>query len=157
MEFSDDQMAALRKRLGVADDAELTGEQILAALGEEPGRQAAAAALPAGVIAIDQDVWDRTQERIRDGEAARRQQLLTERDQHIQAAIAAGKFPAGRREHWERIWAADPEGTKTVLAGLTPGVVPLSDIGTAAGPETELLDEEYRRLFPPSYTSQPES
>ena len=54
-----------------------------------------------------------------------------------------------------RVWNADPEGTRTVLAGLTPGAVPLDDIGAMGGPEDELLDQEYQSLFPPSYKHSP--
>jgi hypothetical protein len=151
MDFSDDQMAALRTRLGLADDAELTTDQIMAALAEPvPVAASGNGAMPAGVVAIDQEVWDETQRRIAAGEAARASQLRSERDTAIMAAVQAGKFPVARVKHWEAIWDANPDATRTVLAGLTPGVVPMRDIGQAGGDLAE-LDEEYARLFPPGY------
>jgi len=155
MDFSDEQIKALRARLGLDEDAEITPEQIMAALAEQPeGGAPVAAKLPEGVVAVDKDVWEATQRRIRQGELAREQQLLSARDSQIAAAIRAGKFPVARKEHWERLWSSDPEGTRVVLAGLTPGAVPVEDIGMPGGPEDELLDQEYRSIFPPGYTRQ---
>jgi len=151
MDFSDEQIKALRDRLGLGDEDEITAEQIMAALAEQAEGGTVAAKLPEGVIAIDKDVWEATQRRIRQGEVAREQQLLTARDSEIAAAIRAGKFPLSRKAHWERLWQADPEGTRTVLAGLTPGAVPVEDIGLPGGPQDELLDQEYRSIFPPAF------
>jgi hypothetical protein len=153
MDFSDDQLAKIRAKLGKPEDHELTADEILAALtAEQPEPVAASAKLPEGVIAIDKDVWEATQRRIAQGEAARERQLRNDRDTEIAAAMRSGKFPLARKPHWERLWDADPEGTRTVLAGLTAGVVPLDDIGVPGGPGDELIEEEYRRIFPPSYT-----
>ncbi len=150
MDFSDEQLAALRTKLGKPEDHELTPEEILAAV-TEPAPGVAAGSLPPGTILLDREEWDAAQARIRKGEEARAEQLRSQGEEQISAAIAAGKFSLARRPHWERLYARDPEGTKQVLAGLTPGVVPVSDIGQPGGPGDEMPDE-FARMFPPQYT-----
>src|SRR5258707_8513066 len=72
--------------------------------------------------------------RVQAGEAARAAQLRDQRDTVIQAAVRDGKLSPARRKHWERLWDADPDGTREVLAGLAKNVVPGDDIGSAGGP-----------------------
>jgi hypothetical protein len=148
MDFSDEQMAALRAKLGKADDADLTAEEILAAI-SEPGAPVSASKVPPGAILLDREEWEGAQRQIREGVEARSEQLRSQRDHEIDKAIAAGKFSLSRRPHWERVWDADPDGTKAILGSLTPGVVPVSDIGAPGGPDDDLLPDEFARLFPP--------
>jgi hypothetical protein len=115
----------------------------------EPGKPIAASQLPAGTILLDREEWEATQQQIKDGVEARKQQLRDARDVQIEAAVQAGKFSVARRGHWERVYDADPEGTKALLASLTPGVVPTRDIGQPGAPGDEALDDEYSSLFPP--------
>ncbi len=147
MDFSDEQLAALRARLGKGPDDELTPDEILAAV-PEPGKTITASQLPAGTILLDREEWEGAQRQIAEGVAARAQQVRDSRDMHIEAAIAAGKFSVARRGHWERVYDADPEGTRQILAGLTRGVVPVEDIGQPGGPGDEIPDE-FAALFPP--------
>jgi len=175
VELSDTQKAAIRAALGLADDEEVTAEHVAAMAAKlaeataaaagggdggtpepdatpEPVAASKAGSLPPGVVAVDQDVWAATQARIQQGELARAEQLRARRDSAIAGAVSAGKFPAARVSHWQRIWDADPEGTEAVLAGLTPGVVPTADIGMEGGPTAAAEAEDYQRLFPPEYT-----
>jgi hypothetical protein len=145
MEFSDEQMAALRLRLGVPDGTEISPDAVLASL-EEAAKVTASGPVPPGAVIIDAAVWQDTQDRIRKGEEARHQQLLAARDMALDAAMAAGKFPPSRRPHWEAVWDANPNATRQVLAGLTPGQVPIDEIGTALGEPD--LDSEFAYLWP---------
>ena len=155
VEFTDEQKAALRTQLGLAEDAELDEATLAAAVASLAEKNATAMAaasrkLPSGVIAVEQEAWDNMNKRVQAGEAARAAQLRDQRDTVIQAAIRDGKLSPARRKHWERLWDSDPDGTREVLAGLAKNVVPVDDIGSAGGSiSDELLDEEYRALFPP--------
>ena len=42
------------------------------------------------------------------------------REKVIDAAIAAGKFPASRRAHYEALWARNPTDAAVVIARLAP-------------------------------------
>lgn len=156
VDFTTEQQAQLRAALGLEDGAELTPE-LVAGLASRPVK-GAAARLPEGVVVIEQEAWDASNRRIQAMEAKEKRREVAERDEVIATAIRDGKFSVARKEHWVRLWNSDPDGTRIVLAGLAKNVVPVDDIGTSGGPgaDDDLLDEEYRRLFPPgSYT--PES
>lgn len=151
----------LRERLGLEADAD--DEAVLAAIEDlmdkatappEPAPEpqlvpvAAATALPEGTTAIDTQVLATLQEQAAQGVAARAQQLTEDRDSAIAAAINAGKTLPARREHWEKAWAADPDGTRQMLASLAPGLVPLQDVGQPGGEPADNDNEaEFDGMF----------
>lgn len=159
--FTDEQLAELRAALGKGEDEDLTGEEILAALkareeGKDGGKPApdkvpalASRRLPPGVIAIDQGELEALQASAKKGEEALHRMQVNERDTVITAAIADGKFAAARREHWARLWDADPQGTREVIASLQKNVVPLRDIGSPGGEMDDELDAEFAGMFRP--------
>jgi hypothetical protein len=152
----------LRTRLGLAEDADEA--TILAALddkltaptapadGDKPAEptEPEAPALPEGVRMIDEAQLQELQEQAREGVAARAQQRTEARDRALDDAVKAGKFAPARRDHWARLYDADPEGTKTTLASLEAGLVPLADKGAPGGEETkDAFDAEFDAMFPP--------
>jgi Mu-like prophage I protein len=157
----------LRQRLGLAEDADEA--TILEALDtalnpkqendgteqdkaeNEPAPVAAGARLPEGVVTIDEAKLAELQAQAAEGVAARAQQRAEARDRDLNDAIKAGKIPPARREHWQRLYDTDPEGTKQTLASLSAGVVPLEDKGTPGGENdlTDPFDAELRSLYPP--------
>lgn len=159
VDFSTEQMAAVRVKLGLAEDSPLGPEQILAALAapaepETPAAEpekVAAGKTAAGTITIDASAWDAIQERTKRLEADAQRRARDERDQVVSDAVRAGKFPPARKEHWVRLWDADPEGTREVLAGLKPNVVPVEAQGVTLE-DDESFDAEYRHLFAPNQT-----
>ncbi|WP_326829688.1 phage protease [Streptosporangium sp. NBC_01810] len=141
----------LRERLGLAADADEAA--ILAAVDEltetatappAPVPAAASPALPPGTVAIDEATLAELRERAEQGAAARTQQLTESRDRAIDDAVKAGKIPPARVEHWQKAWAADPDGTRQTLASLAPGLVPIEDIGEPGGDDA--LDADWDRL-----------
>jgi hypothetical protein len=157
VDFTEDQLAALRSAFGLGEDEELTEEQIVAAAGALRERAdahpvaAGAPQLPRGVIAVDKEAWDALNMRVRRGEEARAAQLRDQRDQVIAAAIRQGKFSVAQRDRWVRAWDAAPDQTREVLASLQPNVVPVGDVGTPGNPDDESMSDEYSALFPPEY------
>jgi len=140
----------LRTRLGLAADAD--EDAILAALDARltaPPPTPAPAALPEGVVTIDAAALDELRAGARQGAEARAQQLRTERDTTIDAAMRAGKFPPARKANWETAWDADPEGTKAYLASLAPGLIPVDGPqGVAGSGEADTGDDAlYASLF----------
>lgn len=157
VDFSTEQLAAVRVKLGLAEDSPLGPEQILAALAapaepETPTAEpekVAAGKTATGTITIDASAWDAIQERTKRLEAEAQRRARDERDQVVSDAVRAGKFPPARKEHWVRLWDADPEGTREVLAGLKPNVVPVEMQGTGVE-DDESFDAEFKHLFAPT-------
>jgi hypothetical protein len=154
MQLSDEQTATLRAQLGLPEGTDLDPaalvagiEKLAASSGDgSPGKTKNAP----GTVTVDQQVWDDMQQRINRLEEIRASQQRTDRERTVDTAIAAGKFAPSRREHWLRIYEADPEGTAQVLAGLTPGAVPVSDLGVPGGDDPTWVDTEFANLFPPA-------
>lgn len=171
--FTNEQLTTMRQELGLAGDADEA--TIVAALSEALAEQseppasptpvAAAPAAPAApasaaqatpspvtpipgsTMVIDSSAWEEREARIKRLEAADNKRRRDERDQVIATAVADGKFPQARKDHWQRIWDADPEGTRQVIDGLTKGVVPVNELGHADDAD---YDDELAHLYGPT-------
>jgi hypothetical protein len=154
VEFTIEQESNLRNALGMADNDELTAESVTAGVTKLHSTKVAAAKgrynPPAGVIAVEQEVWENLNRKVEAADKFRERTLRAERDEVIDGAIRAGKFSAARKGHWARLWDADPEGTREVLAGLQKNTVPVDDIGSGGGNlDDDQFDREFAGLYPP--------
>lgn len=150
MDFSDEQLAALRAKLGLPDDATLDPTTLVDGIDKltaSDGATVKAKHLP-GTITVDREIWDGMHKRIARLEEIRAAQAETERDRTLAAAVSDGKFAPSRVEHWRRLWDADPQGTAEVLTTLTAGTVPTADIGMPGG-EDAALAFEFEHIFAP--------
>jgi hypothetical protein len=106
--------------------------------------------IPEGMQLIDQA----TLELLRNG-ATIAASLQTERDDRIRGqvldtAIRAGKFPPARRDHYELLLKADPEGTTTLIDSLADGLIPVTEVGTEGGTEVSATaDKQYPDSWKP--------
>lgn len=139
MAFSPEQLTTMRQELGLAEDADEA--TIVAALSEAlgeradaPAPSAAAVTVPEGFSLVDNETLATLRTGAEDGRAARDQQRTEHRDRTISAAIAAGKIPPARKEHFEAAWQADATGTEQLLSALAPGLVPVEERGHAQTP-----------------------
>lgn len=80
---------------------------------------------------VDAAAFRQLQEDARLGREAREQQITARRKGRVKAAIQAGKIPPSRREHYEKLMAADEEGTSSLLDELQGGVIPVELVGQA--------------------------
>jgi hypothetical protein len=80
---------------------------------------------------VDAAAFRQLQEDARLGREAREQQITARRKGRVKAAIAAGKIPPSRREHYEKLMSADEEGTAALLDELQAGVIPVELVGQA--------------------------
>lgn len=149
--MSDTLTSGLRERLGIPADTEIDEDGLLTALDEalaersEP--QNRAPELPPGTVMIEQAVLDSLRDTAEMGRQAREQQLTTERNSVVEAAVQDGRIAPSRREHWIKALLADP-GARDVLADLAPGTVPLKPIGYTGGiDETSDDDRLYAKLY----------
>jgi hypothetical protein len=124
----------------------------------EPEPVPVAASLPAGVVAIDADELARLRAGAQTASELAAERATAQRDSVIAAALAEGRFAPARREHYERAWQADPEGTRHLLTasetdgGLAPNTIPVQargverQEGVNAGGD-EQAHEAYMRGF----------
>lgn len=153
----------LRQRLGIAESADEA--DILAALDEAlpaeaeeviEEEQAEAAEAPApelqaastgDVVTVDRAQWEATIAAAAEGRQARQQQVKESDEALVSAAIAEGKIPPARRDHWLASLGADREGTTQTLAKLEKGLIPLAEVGHAKSSTTISEDAAYAALF----------
>jgi hypothetical protein len=100
-----------------------------------------------GVVVLDQSIVTAMQEDAEKGRQAFEEMRKNERDTIIAKAITEGKFAPARKEHWEKLWDADPDGTRAQISNLAKNLVPLQASGYNGG-ETYEQDEMYFGLYP---------
>lgn len=102
--------------------------------------------LPAGVMALDISTVEMLKEHAAAGQEALQRLVRQERDTTIEQAIKDGKFAPARRDHWQKLWDKDPEGTKQYIDGLAVGLLPTQLVGY--GQDVTDADEQlYLELF----------
>ena len=131
--MSDQFNQGVRDRLGLPADA--TEETMLASLDERLTVQPAAAALPEGVVTIEETTLTELRSDAAAGREARTEQLRAAREHAVDAAINDGRIAPARRDHWLSALTADAGALET-LNGLQPGLVPLQEKGHSDSPET---------------------
>ena len=148
-----DLIKGLRNRIGIADDAELDDTQMLAALDEalaeraEPAAEPQARELPEGTEVIDSEALAQLRTEAEDGRTARAERDQARRAEIVDNAIKAGKFGPARRDAWLNALEVDEAGATADLERLTPGLVPVAQIG-AAGDAVDGDEDLYNRAFP---------
>ncbi|MEE6295190.1 head maturation protease, ClpP-related [Georgenia wangjunii] len=163
--MSDTLIKGLRERLGVPADQELTEAQALAAvdeaLAERAGDGPAKATFtpPPGTVVLDSAQYEELKANGEAGVQARAEQLKASREAIVDAAVADGRIPPARKDHWLAQLAADEEGIAPVLASLPKGTIPLVAKGVTGGVD-ESSDEDsfYSRAWgAPQATNSEES
>lgn len=138
----------LRTRLGLPEDAtedsiiealqamppdtvtpEQVEQQVAAAREEE--RQRAAATTDDETVRFDRQTAEQLQADAQAGREAREQQIAAQRDQVVANAVQDGRIAPARREHWRAALNADPEGAAQTLEGLSKGLIPVDERGSA--------------------------
>lgn len=127
--FSPDQLIQMRADLGLANDADETAIASAVAARPKP-------ALPDGVVTIDASTLEEIRSQAQAGVQALAQQRADTRDRYLDAAITRGKFAAARREHFAKLYDADPEGTRAVIDSLQENTIPVAEVGFDADGET---------------------
>lgn len=65
----------------------------------------------------------------------------------LDAAIKAGKFPPSRREAYEKLWAADPDGTEEMVKNLQANVIPVMASGYPGVTDETEQDMVYAAMY----------
>lgn len=143
----------LRERLGIPDDAELDTKQLLDAVDEALEERAepsdlvtCSRELPEGTEIVDSSVLAQLRADAEDGRLARAEQVKARREKIVEDAIKAGKFGPARRDAWLNALEIDEAGALSDLEQLSPGLIPVKQIGNAG--ETADGDEAlYNRAW----------
>lgn len=147
VEITNEQLAALRTALGLADDADI--DAIIAAVqalvdsesDDQANASTVAAAAAASVVSVDREAFASLQRDAALGRAAAERQQREDRERCVDAAIDKGKIPPARREHWLSLMAADEAGTRQTLDSIpAETVVSLSEAGHNVAPEGATTD-----------------
>lgn len=96
----------------------------------------------AGAVTMDADEVKRLKAQAAAGEEARKQQIHEERERILDDAVKAGKFQPSRKDHWRKVFAADPQGTKETINTLEPGLVPVEELGGSPGDDELAAGQE---------------
>jgi hypothetical protein len=175
MELSAEQLAVLRTRLGLAEEA--SEEQIAAALEAEPETSADPPADPEETpetpetpeeetpeedkpeetpaeeptVPVDKTVLAELQANSKLGVAAREQQVKEHRETVLREALDDGKITPASKGAWETKLVAAPEATEAELAALPKNLVPVEEIGHGGSSPTDpvaVSAEEMAAMFP---------
>jgi ATP-dependent protease ClpP protease subunit len=122
----------IRARLGVTD-ANISDEQLLAALDETLNEQTASPSVPDGATIVDAGVFAQMQSDAAAGREARAQQETERRDRIVAEALQDGRIAPATQATWRAQLDTNEEGTTQLLASLPKNTIPVTEIGTAAG------------------------
>jgi ATP-dependent protease ClpP protease subunit len=141
----------IREALGLTEDT--SDEDVLTAaldrLTEPPApvpSPTPEAKLPEGVVAISEAQLEQLRTDAQAGVEARAQQLKSERESLVQAAVADGRIAPAERDAWLNKLETGT-GAEPVLAALKPGVIPVNQLGHGGNADLESDDALYAELF----------
>jgi Mu-like prophage I protein len=148
---SDDQVTAALVTAGLATAAPPPAVEPVQASLFDPTAPEPPASKPvaaSGTIVLASSVWEETQKTIKALTAHVERVKRSERDEILAKAVVAGKFTPAQKQHFSRLWDADPDGTRVLIDTLTPNsalaVAASGYSGDGAdGPE----DEFYAALY----------
>lgn len=115
---------------------------------DKPDDKPVGVKIPEGFVLLDKSTVEALQSTAKGADAALAKIEERERDSELDAAVAKGKIPNARREHWVNFWKGDPEGAKAALAALPDNLVPLAPIGSGGTGEAGEVDADYAALYP---------
>ncbi|WP_176451836.1 head maturation protease, ClpP-related [Enemella dayhoffiae] len=140
-DMSDTITSGLRERLGIKADVDIDEAGLMAALDEALAERAETTTPVPGTTVIDEATLADLQAKAAQGEAARAQQLSQEREANVNAAVADGRIPPARKDHWVAQLTADP-GAADVLANLPKGTIPTAPAGFTGGVDQASDDDQ---------------
>jgi hypothetical protein len=148
VEFTDEQLAALREALDLEDDA--TADDIVTAVEElatTPDSEEAEAPASDDTAVVDRAALARLQADAALGREAHARLAREDRERTVDSAIATGRIAPAKRDSWISRLEADPTEAST-LAKLEP-VYPVGEpIGHDGNPQATGEDALYNKLFP---------
>jgi hypothetical protein len=106
------------------------------------------AASTGDVVQLDRQTYDQLMAGAQAGVQAFERQKRGDRDEIIAAAIRTGRIAPSRQSHWEKQWAADEDGVRTLLTapedkgGLAAGLIPVAASGGTVPQEHNTAEQD---------------
>ncbi|HKV43861.1 MAG TPA: phage protease [bacterium] len=92
---------------------------------------------PAGTVTLDSETYAELKAGAALAQKHERERNNDRIKSEVEAAVRDGRIPPARREHWTKALTADFAGSKTVLDGLEPGLVPVGIRGSIGDGDDE--------------------
>jgi hypothetical protein len=112
---------------------------------------ASAAANSPGTVVLSSSVWEETQKTLAKLTAHVEETKRGERDTIIASAVEAGKFTPAQKQHFTRLWDADPDGTRALIEGLTPNSALAIAASGYADVDDKQFDQDFGGMFPAGF------
>ena len=109
----------------------------------EPSTEPQNLAVPPGTVLLDEKQYENMQSGLADLAKFREEQAIRNRNEFLNAAQRAGKFPAQQRAHYEGLWAINADQTRNLVDALAANTVPVEEIGHGGGDVENKADEAY--------------
>lgn len=88
-----------------------------------------------GMALVDQSTLEELKAGARTAQEIAASQRRDRKESILAAAVKDGKVPPSRKDHYAKMYDADPEGTEQLLNQLAAGAVPVTERGVAGGDE----------------------
>jgi hypothetical protein len=165
LQFDEGERQSMTARLGLSEDA--SDEDLAAAVAawmdedppsgheeeEDPNASTDDLDGDQDVVVVDVASYRRLQDRDRMAGQIEAANLLRDRNELVEEAIADGKIAPSRREHYRNRYDSDQEGTIKLLARLAKNTVPLEARGVDTS-EEEADSTSYPREWVPELAAQ---
>ena len=130
--------------LGLTEDA--TDEQIsekLAELTATPTEGAESKVeVGDGQVVVDEETFATLKRNAEAGATAAKTLADRDRDEYLDRAVRAGKFPPARLGHYRTMFDADAEGARTIIDGLEAGLVPVDSAALGHSGNVEAMSDD---------------
>lgn len=83
----------------------------------------------AGTVMLDETTYNELRRTAQLGAQAYERQVAEDRERIISDAVRAGRFAPARADHFRALLAADPEGGRATIESLSPGLIPVDEVG----------------------------
>lgn len=134
------EMKDLLVRLGLPEDAsddDIESKVTELATTPAPDAPAVSTEVPDGMTLVDTETLDGLKVAASRGQSAWDEIRKQRKDELLDGAVRAGKFPPSRRDHYASLYDADEEGTRELVNQLATGLVPVEASGHAGSGDVE--------------------
>lgn len=92
--------------------------------------------VPEGMVLMDTEEAQSLKTAASQGQKAFIRMEGQDRKDYLEKAVASGKFPPSRKDHYDALLQKDPKGTRTFIDALASGMIPVEAKGVGVDPET---------------------